>query len=50
MFAEGFTGTDVLLDPDQARHRPMGLAQGSDGSIYISDSQTGKIWRIMYKG
>ena len=50
MFAEGFTGVDVLLDPDQAKHRPMGLAQGPDGSIYVSDSQTGKIWRIVYKG
>ncbi|HYF29605.1 MAG TPA: PQQ-dependent sugar dehydrogenase [Chitinophagaceae bacterium] len=50
VFADGFTGADVLTDPDQARHRPMGLAQGPDGSIYVSDSQKGKIWRIIYKG
>ncbi len=50
IFATGFTGVDVLADPDQARYRPMGLAQGPDGSIYISDSKQGRIWRIIYKG
>jgi len=50
VFAEGFTGVDVLNDPEQAQHRPMGLAQGPDGSLYISDSKKGKIWRIIYKG
>ena len=47
MFAEGFTGRDVLNDPDEATYRPMGLAQGSDGSLYISDSKQGRIWRII---
>jgi mono/diheme cytochrome c family protein len=28
----------------------MGLAEGPDGSLYISDSNKGKIWRVMYKG
>ena len=50
MFASGFTGVDVITEPEQAQHRPMGLAQGPDGSIYISDSKKGKIWRIIYKG
>jgi glucose/arabinose dehydrogenase len=50
MFAEGFPGVDVLTEPDQAQYRPMGLAQGPDGSLYISDSEKGKIWRIVYKG
>jgi mono/diheme cytochrome c family protein len=27
----------------------MGLAEGPDGSLYISDSRKGKIWRILYK-
>jgi mono/diheme cytochrome c family protein len=31
-------------------YRPMGLAMGPDGSLYISDSEKGKIWRVMYKG
>ena len=50
MFAEGFTGRDVLNDPDEATYRPMGLAQGTDGSLYISDSKQGRVWRIVYKG
>jgi len=50
IFAEGFTGVDVITQPDQAQYRPMGLAQGPDGSLYIADSQKGKIWRIIYRG
>jgi glucose/arabinose dehydrogenase len=50
MFAEGFPGVDVITEPDQAVYRPMGLAQGPDGSLYISDSEKGKIWRIIFKG
>ncbi len=50
VFAEGFPGVEVITQPDEAQYRPMGLAQGSDGSLYISDSKKGKIWRIVYKG
>ncbi|HEX8039793.1 MAG TPA: c-type cytochrome, partial [Chryseosolibacter sp.] len=32
------------------KYRPMGIAMGPDGSLYISDTEKGKIWRIMYKG
>tara|TARA_B100000212_G_C27258634_1_gene483485 strand:- start:218 stop:427 length:210 start_codon:yes stop_codon:yes gene_type:complete len=31
-----------------SKYRPMGLAEGPDGSLYISDSKKGKIWRILY--
>mgnify|MGYP001240670510 FL=1 len=31
-----------------AKYWPMGLAQGPDGSLYISDSKKGKIWRVLY--
>lgn len=50
IFASGFPAVDVITEPDQAKYRPMGLAQGPDGSIYISDSKEGRIWRIIYKG
>jgi len=51
VFADGFTGTDAPpRTPEDARFRPMGLAQGPDGSLYISDSQVGRIWRVHYIG
>ncbi|CAN5897851.1 sorbosone dehydrogenase family protein [soil metagenome] len=49
-FADGFTGKQDLDAPGQAEHRPMGIAQGPDGTLYISDSQKGRIWRVMYTG
>ena len=48
IFADGFAGKDVVMQPHEAEHRPMGLAQGPDGSLYVSDSQSGKIWKIQY--
>ena len=50
VFADGFAGMDTIINTTDAACRPMGLAQGPDGSLYISDSRKGKIWRIMYKG
>jgi glucose/arabinose dehydrogenase len=50
VFADGFTGMTELKGPGQAKHRPMGLAMGPDGSLYISDDVKGTIWKIVYKG
>lgn len=50
VFADGFAGVDTVRNTSDAAYRPMGLSQGPDGSLYISDSEKGKIWRIMYKG
>jgi glucose/arabinose dehydrogenase/mono/diheme cytochrome c family protein len=50
VFADGFTGIDTVINTSDAIYRPMGLSTGSDGSIYISESNKGKIWRVMYKG
>ena len=50
VFADGFAGLDPLTNVSDARFRPMGLAMGPDGSLYVSDSRKGKIWRIMFKG
>ncbi|MCH7615659.1 MAG: PQQ-dependent sugar dehydrogenase, partial [Nitrospinae bacterium] len=50
IFADGFKGRDILKNPDDARWRPVGLAEGPDGSLYLSDSQKGRIWRIVYSG
>jgi glucose/arabinose dehydrogenase/mono/diheme cytochrome c family protein len=50
VFADGFAGMDTIVNTTDAKCRPIGLAQGPDGSLYITDSHKGKIWRIMYKG
>jgi glucose/arabinose dehydrogenase len=48
VFADGFAGTDNIKSTRDAKYRPCGLAQGPDGSLYVVDSNKGKIWRIMY--
>jgi len=48
VFADGFAGTQPVMSPGDAIHRPVGLAQGPDGSLYVSDSRRGTIWRIFY--
>ena len=49
VFADGFIGAAEIESPDEAKTRPCGLAQAADGSLYISDSVTGRIWKISYK-
>ena len=46
VFADGFAGT--RKHPRSANHRPTGLAQGTDGSLYVTDDKGGRIWRIYY--
>ena len=49
-FANGFAGVpDNELQPGTAKHRPMGLAMGPDGSLYVTDDQAGRIYRITYR-
>jgi glucose/arabinose dehydrogenase len=48
MFANGFTGKESIKGPDEAKYRPCGLTQGTDGSLFISDDNTGKIWKVSY--
>ena len=48
IFADGFAQVEVIKEMKDAKYRPMGLAEGPDGSLYISDSKKGKIWRVLY--
>ncbi len=49
IFADGFMGAESIISPGDAKHRPCGLSQDVNGSIYISDSKVGKIWKINYQ-
>ncbi len=50
VFANGFAGIEVVTGTRGAQHRPCGLAQGPDGSLYVSDDVKGTIYRIIYTG
>ena len=50
VFADGFARVDTIVNVKDAVFRPMGLAEGPDGSLYIGDTEHGAIWRINYTG
>jgi len=50
VFASGFPGKAPLMNPGDAVARPDGVAEGPDGSLYIGDSQKGRLWRVLYTG
>ena len=47
-FADGFNPNSVS-GRAQPGHRPVGLAQAPDGSIFITDDAGGTIWRVSYR-
>ena len=49
IFADGFAGIETVKSPSDAEHRPTGLAIGPQGALYVSDSRSGKIWKIYYE-
>jgi glucose/arabinose dehydrogenase/cytochrome c5 len=50
VFADGFSGRAEFTAPRDARYRPGGVAAGPDGSLYVSDTEKGRVWRIFYTG
>ncbi len=50
IFADGFAGRPEIKTPSQARFRPCGVAFGPDGTLYIGETEKGRIWRIVYTG
>lgn len=48
VLADGFIGPGAVNLPADADHRPVGLAQGPDGSLYITDDRGGRIWRVLH--
>jgi glucose/arabinose dehydrogenase len=48
-FADGFAGQPpARLQPGNAVHRPVGLAQAPDGALYVTDDAGGRVYRITY--
>ena len=50
VFAWNFPGKPEFTSPRDANYRPGGVAVGPDGSLYIADTQKGRIWRVIYVG
>jgi glucose/arabinose dehydrogenase len=49
VFADGFSGSAANTASGRAEHRPCGLAQGPDGSLYVTDDAKGTVYKISYK-
>ncbi|MDB5144147.1 MAG: sorbosone dehydrogenase [Mucilaginibacter sp.] len=48
IFADNFSGIDLKKPAGPIQYRPMGLAQGPDGCLYVSDDLKGTIFKITY--
>ena len=48
VFADGFSGVDVIQEMTDAKFRPVGLAEGPEGALFISDSKKGRIWKVTF--
>ncbi|MDP6435886.1 MAG: PQQ-dependent sugar dehydrogenase [Gammaproteobacteria bacterium] len=50
VFADGFTGVDKLMNPGLTAYRPVGIAEGPNGEIYLSEDKHGRMWRVTWSG
>lgn len=41
--------TGFVLGDDQVWGRPVGVAMGKDGALYVSEDGNGSIWRVTYR-
>ena len=50
IFADNFAGIDLTKPGGDLQYRPVGLAEGPDGALYVADDLKGAIFRIIYSG
>lgn len=48
VFADNFTRIDPKNPKGNYQHRPMGIAEGPDGALYVADDLKGTIFKITY--
>ena len=49
VFADGLKGADKLVNPVKAAYRPVGIAEGPDGALYLTEDKHGRIWKISWQ-
>ncbi len=49
VFADHFMEANASASKSTLHHRPMGIAQGPDGALYIADDLQGTIFKITYQ-
>jgi glucose/arabinose dehydrogenase len=49
IFATGFAGKAQIMAAPDAVARADGIAEAPDGSLFITDSQKGKVWHVVYQ-
>ena len=50
IFADGFAQVDPIVSVRDAVYRPMGIAFAPDGTMYIGDTEKGRIWSVKFTG
>jgi len=50
VFADGFAQVDPIINVRDAVYRPMGIAFGPNGTMYVGDTEKGRIWSIRFTG
>jgi glucose/arabinose dehydrogenase len=51
VFADNFAGPNAAdRNTGKAAYRPSGIAVAPDGSLYVVDTQKGRLWHIFYDG
>ena len=48
IFADGFAQVDPIVNVRDAVYRPMGIAFAPDGTMFIGDTEKGRIWSVKY--
>jgi glucose/arabinose dehydrogenase len=47
--ASGFGDKSQIMSAPEAAARADGVAEAPDGSLFITDSQKGKVWHVVYQ-